>query len=255
MRLLLTAGALLLLVLAGTLGVLYLGQRQLIYFPQLTQVDAGQTNLSLQSGDVTLRGWVVNPGQQRAILYFGGNAERVEASRGDFARWFPGGTVYLLAYRGYGASEGVPSERALVEDATALYDHVRQRHPDRSIDVIGRSLGSGVASALAGKRQVRRLVLVTPFDSLAAVASTHYPWVPVDWLLRDRYESAQHLAGYRGPVLVVRAGLDEVVPPASTTRLTAAIRPAPSVLVLQDAGHNDLSDKPGYGRVISEFLR
>ena len=127
---------------------------------------------------MTLRGWKLNPGKSGALLYFGGNAERLDASRDEFARLFPDRTVYLLSYRGYGASEGQPGEAALFGDALALYDAARARHPRRRYAVIGRSLGSGVASYLASQRPVERLALVTPFDSLAEVAQAHYPVVP-----------------------------------------------------------------------------
>ena len=93
----------------------------------------------------------------------------------------------------------------------------------RAIAVIGRSLGSGVASHVAAQRPVARLVLVTPFDSLADVGQAHYRWLPVRWLVKDRYESARYLAKYHGPVLVIRAGRDQVIPAASTHRLIASL--------------------------------
>jgi alpha-beta hydrolase superfamily lysophospholipase len=146
--------------------------------------------------DATLRGWVVNRDQPDPILYFGGNAERIEANREDFARMFPGRSVYLVAYRGYGASTGEPGEAALVPDALAVFDEVQRRHPGQRIAVIGRSLGSGIASQVAGQRPVARLALITPFDSMIGAAKTHYPIFPVDWLLDERYESAKALRGF-----------------------------------------------------------
>ena len=104
-------------------------------------------------------------------------------------------------------------------DALAIFDHAKGRHPEGEITVIGRSLGSGVASYVAAERPVSKLVLVTPFDSLAAVAAGHYPWLPVDWLLQDRYDAGRHLADFTGPLLVIRAGNDRVVPPARTDAL------------------------------------
>lgn len=255
MRLLLIAVTLLLAALAGVLALLYLRQRELIYFPAYTRVDPRQTDFALHRENVTLRGWVVNRGSPGAILYFGGNAERVEASREDFARWFPDAAVYLMAYRGYGASDGTPNEEALASDAVALYDHVRDRHPGAPINVIGRSLGSGVAARLASQRPVERLALVTPFDSLIGVARVHYPWAPVDWLMRERYESARHLSAYGGRMLVVRAGRDRIVPPASTARLVASLASPPEVVVLAQADHNDISGYPEYGEALAAFVR
>lgn len=243
------------LAYVGVCALLYAMQRSLMYFPQYTRVDAAATDFAIERDGVRLRGWVVGRGGRDPILYFGGNAERIELNRDDFARLFPGRAVYLLAYRGYGASEGAPSETALIGDAVSLFDEVRRRHPDQPIAVIGRSLGSGVASVLASRRPVARLALVTPFDSMAAVAQSHYRWLPVRWLLRDRYDSARALRSYNGPVLIVRAGRDEVIPAANTDRLIAVLPKPSRVVDLATVDHNTLDADAGYARALAEFLR
>ena len=120
--------------------------------------------------------------------------------------------------------------------------------------MIGRSLGSGVASYVASQRPVAKLVLVTPFDSLASVAQAHYPWLPMHWLLTDRYASTDYLPKYAGPLLVVRAGRDSVVPPANTDQLLAALPQPPRVLALPEADHASVSQDPAYGRALSDFV-
>lgn len=234
--------------------LLYAQQRRLIYYPQATRADPATTDWTLARPDAVLRGWVVHPGRRDAVLYFGGNAEPVQANREDFAATLPGRSVYLPAYRGYGASEGTPSEAALLADALAAYDDVRARHPGGEVAVIGRSLGSGVATHVAVERPVSRLVLVTPFDSLAYVAQGHYPWAPVRWLLRDRYASAQRLPRYQGELLVLRAGRDAVVPPARTDALLQRYTGRARVVDFPSAGHDDLSADPRYWRAIGDFL-
>ena len=244
------------LLAAGYIGLcawVYLSQRSLIYFPQSTGVEARDTDFELRRDDVILRGWVVNPGRPTAIIYFGGNAERIEGGRDAFAAWFPDRSVYLVAYRGYGASEGSPGEAALLADAVAVFDHVRTRHPG-PIAVVGRSLGAGVASYLASQRPVARLALVTPFDSMAALGAAHYPWLPVRWLLRDRFESTRHLSGYDGPVLVIRAGRDQVVPAANTDRLIASLPRSPQIVDLAEADHNSIGGFPAYGKALTAFV-
>ena len=248
--------ALILLAYLGVCGALFATQRRLIYYPQLTRTAPGDTDFELLHEGVALRGWMVNPGRADAILYFGGNAESVQHNRENFASWFPGSTTYLLAYRGYGASDGTPDERALYGDALALYDKVRARQPNARIAALGRSLGSGVATYLASRRPVARLALVTPFDSLAAVAQAHYPWLPAGLLVRYRYDSVAHLAGYRGPVLVIRAGADVEIPPANTARLIASLTATvPTVVELPTAGHNTVDESPRYGAALAEFMR
>jgi len=203
-----------------------------------------------------LRGWVVNPGKPSAIVYFGGNAEAVQANRDDFARWFPGRSVYLLAYRGYGASDGAPTAEVLLADALALFDEAQARHPGQPVSAVGRSLGSGIASHVASQRPVDRLALVTPFDSLANVAQAHYPWLPVRWLLRDGYPAAEWLQGFRGEVLVLRGARDEVIPAANTDALVATLPPASTrVVAIAGAGHNDIGAFPAFGDALAAFMR
>lgn len=235
-------------------GLLYAKQRALIYFPETTRVAAAQTDVSIDRSDVVLRGWVANPGRSGAILYFGGNGESIELNRGDFARYFPSRSSYLIAYRGYGASEGQPDQNALFADALAIYDDVRQRHAG-PIAVIGRSLGSGVASYLASQRTVDRLVLVTPFDSLADVGQTHYPLFPVRWLVRDRYESFRYLPQHAGPLMVIRAPNDAVIPARHTDRLIAGLPREPEIVAFPRADHNNLSSDPRYWQSLATFVQ
>jgi len=239
---------------AALCGWMYTRQDALMYYPQLTKADVQQTDFGIARNGVMLNGWLVNIGKPNAIIYFGGNAERIEDMRDEFARWFPDSSIYLVPYRGYGASEGTPSEAALFEDALAVYDQVRARQADAPITVIGRSLGSGVASYVASQRKVAKLALVTPFDSMADVAQAHYPWLPVRWLVQDRYESTHYLAKYDGPILVIRAGKDEVVPPASTDRLIASLSRPPQVIDFPGADHNSIGNDPGFGDALSAFV-
>jgi len=233
----------------------YAHQRELLYFPQVTRTEAGTTDFSLRRDGVVLRGWALDRDGGDPILYFGGNAEAVERNRDAFARWFAGRSVYLLAYRGYGASDGQPGEAALQADALAFYDAVAARHPGRPVDLIGRSLGSGIAAYVVAHRPVARLVLVTPYGRMADVAAAHYPWLPVRRLLRERYDSIAALREFRGPVLILRAGRDAVVPPSSTDDLIASLPRPPRVVAFPAAGHDDLSIDPAYGQALADFMR
>lgn len=246
--------ALAIVAYAGICAWMYVKQRDLMYFPQATKVDAKDTDFGIARNGVMLNGWLVNIGQPGAIIYFGGNAERIEDMRDEFAQWFPQSSVYLVPYRGYGASEGTPSEEALLSDALAVFDQVRARQQGAPITVIGRSLGSAVAGHVASQRPVAKLVLITPFDSMASVAQAHYPWLPLRWLMQDRYETAQYLKKYNGPVLLVRAGKDEVVPVASTDRLIAGMSKKPQVIDLPDATHNSIDADPAFGKALVAFV-
>ncbi len=247
---------LLALVLGLVLAGFYFGQRRLIYYPDITRGDAGvaSTFQLVRPDGVHLRGWVDRPGQARALLYFGGNAETLQPARALLGECCPGWTAYFIPYRGYGGSDGSPSRDAILADALAVYDAVAARHPGQPVAVIGRSLGSGVASWVASQRPTSALVLITPFDSLSNVAGSHYPWLPVDWLMRERYDSADCLRGRGEPTLVIRAAHDEVIPAANTDALLAAL-PATTRVVEIDGDHNNLSVQPSYQQALANFLR
>lgn len=219
----------------GLCALLFVFQRQMLFLPSGTRVDARSTDFELVNAGLHLRGWRLNPGQPRAMLYFGGNAEDIGYERERFARWFPAHTIYLVAYRGYGASEGEPSEAALKGDALALYDSIRAGH--ESVDVLARSVGTGVALHLAARRELGRLALITPYDSLVAVASRHYPLFPVDWLLRERFEALADAARVDLPTLLLIARQDEIIPPAHAEKLARAFPQMPQLQWL-DTDHN-----------------
>ena len=253
LRVVLVLIALAALLYGGVCLAMYLGQRQEIYHPEATWRVQQPPDFELVNDGVRLRGWVVNPGRGKALIYFGGNGERIEDSRGDLAQWFPDRTIYLLPYRGYAASEGKPSEQALVSDALALFDRVTPSHT--AVAVVGRSLGSGVATRLAASRPVERLVLITPFDSLVRVAQGYFPWLPVSALMQDRFESWRYVNDIHCPVLVIRAEDDEVIPAQRTLTLLKAFGRAPTVQVVADAGHNDVQDHADYRVSLERFLR
>ncbi|WP_051552264.1 alpha/beta hydrolase [Nocardioides sp. URHA0020] len=228
--------------------------RRLVYPSRGTRIPAADTTYALSVGGADLRGWVVNPGRERALVYFGGNGEPLGWLRPELERRLPGHTSYLIAYRGYGASGGRPSQRALTADALALLDHASTLHPDAPVDVLGRSLGSGVAMQVAARRPVGRLALVTPFDSLAATAGDLVPRLPAQRLIADRWDSAAVAADVGADILVVRAGRDEVVRPPRTDALLAVLPPRTQVADFPRAGHSDLSQDPAYWSALEGFL-
>jgi len=232
---------------------MYLNQRSFIYFPQGGAQYTGETPAAIQSGEITLRGWVLNEGRNEAVIYFGGNAERPEASIPDFLQIFDDLTVYLINYRGYGDSDGSPSETGIYEDALAIYDHVSGNHS--GIIVIGRSLGTGAATYLASRREVLRLVLIEPFDSMVNVASAAYPFLPVKLIMKDRYDSAGRAGLICAETLIIIAGRDEIIPRWSTDRLISEFdSDILQVMVIENASHNDIQNYPQYYSTLEEFI-
>jgi len=234
-------------------AALFFFQRSLIYFPQPNAVSGSDSQLVLSMPDAQVSVITRERVGPRALIYFGGNAEDVSRNLPEFAEAFPEYAVYLLNYRGFGGSGGSPSEAAIAEDALALFDQVYASHPQ--IAVVGRSLGSGVAVRLASQRPVQQLILVTPYNSLEEIAARQYPWVPVKWLLKDRFESGKYAAHIRVPTLLLAASDDEVIPRASTQRLLENFPQGVAVLrVVPDSGHNSISDRAQYLQWMGDVL-
>jgi uncharacterized protein len=244
-----TVVAVIALAYGGICAALFFAQRSMIYYPVPGAPPPGAQTLSLTSGGETVRVWHRPAAGTQALIYFGGNAEDVGGNFAEFAAALPGRALYFVNYRGYGGSTGTPTEAGLFADALAVYDHVRAQHAD--VAVVGRSLGSGVAMYLAHERPVAKLVLVTPYDSLANVAGGLYPFLPVGLLMRDRFDSAARVADVRVPTLVVIAERDEVI---LRTRSDALVARFPAgqvhVEVVRDATHNALE----YLALLAAFL-
>ena len=171
----------------GLCLVLFLVQRSFIYYPQPKSAADHSPTLTLNVDGARVLVTTRPAAGPDAVIYFGGNAEDVSHSMPTLTAAFPDRSIYALNYRGYGGSTGTPSEAALIADAVVLFDHVHLDHSH--IFVTGRSLGSGVAVHLASLRPVKRLVLVTPYDSLAEIAASQFRFFPVRWLLLDKFES------------------------------------------------------------------
>ena len=215
--------------------LLYLLQRHLIYFPVAAQLPPTDP-LLLQQANASVLVSRQKRDSQQALLYFGGNAEDVSVSLPEFAAAFPEHAIYLMHYRGYGGSTGRPSEQALVNDALALYDQLHSKH--NNITVVGRSLGSGVAMQLAAQRNVSQLVLITPFDSLSALAAKQFPCFPVQWLLKDTFNSIDYAPAVNSPTLLLVAEQDEIIGRAHSEALYQAFAPGVATLQRYTGNHN-----------------
>lgn len=236
---------------------LYFGQRELLYFPTPAENIKGFDALIIENGEHPVSVWSAQRQQARydrnALIYFGGNAESLLYTATLLNSLFPEKSIYLPNYRGYGGRTGDPSEAALYEDALAVYDWVKQRHS--TVSVIGRSLGSGVATYLASEREPRQLVLVTPFDSIENMARDTFYIFPVSWLLKDKFDSLARADAIHAPTLLIMAEQDEVIPRAHSERLHQALAPQKTDAVTVDgATHNDIATHKEYAMALLIFL-
>jgi len=259
---LLAVGKIALVVTLAFPLMMYLAQDSLIFFPQpLAEMRraaiaqrGGVESLFLHAADGTrLHAWHAKgaPGAP-LVIYFGGNAEEVSRFLEAAARHAPQASWLLVDYRGYGSSAGSPSEAALIADALQWYDHVSKN--EKKIYVFGRSLGSGVAVQLAAARPVAGVVLVTPFDSMVEVGRHHYPFLPVSWMLKHRFDSAALAPKIAAPLLCIVALRDEIIPTARSQRLYEAWGGPKRWVGLEGATHNTTDDHAGFWPGIRGFL-
>ncbi|MEM7080999.1 MAG: alpha/beta hydrolase [Pseudomonadota bacterium] len=255
-------GLKLLLALAAAYSAIVLlfwsQQERLLFYPRANATAATQylTPFVWQTQDASGRrtGWFIpadEPQRYPLTIYFGGNAEDVARTA---VTGLPMRQVLFVNYAGYGDSSGAPSEAQLLADALQVYDAAATALPHNGqILAMGRSLGSGVATFLATQRPIAGVVLVTPYDSIAAVAKGHYPWLPIDALLRHRFDSAARAAGLAMPALILSAGRDTVVPPAHAEALAAAWAGPVDRQHFDAADHGNISIQPGYAEAIQAF--
>ncbi len=240
--------------------IIYLRQESFIFFPNKTRhtLDPLNTRIkeySITHEDVTLKGWLVNPQfiNHNLIIYYGGNAEDVYHSVHEFLE-LDGTAALLVNYRGYGSSTGKASEEKLFMDALHIYDDIRKRHHPEHIYLLGRSLGSGVATYVASKKTVQGIILATPYDSLIHMARRSFPWLPTSMLLKHRFNSLEYVQQIRQPILIIYGGKDSIIPNKRTKNLIQYIPGTKEVYCLEEADHNNISLFPEYWLHIVSFL-
>lgn len=234
--------------------IMFVSQRSLIYYPQPSLLNTPATTLKLPIAEGELQVSVRQLNSPKALIYFGGNAEDVSQNLPEFSKNFPDYAIYLLHYRGYGHSSGEPSEEAIQQDALLLFDLVYRKH--RDITVIGRSLGSGVAVQVASQRPVSKLVLITPYNSLEEVAEFNYPYIPINLLLLDKYESWRYAPQIAIPTLILAAEHDEVIPNIHAKKLSTSFNlRVVSYQILPDTNHNSITQSPQYLGILQGFMK
>lgn len=233
-------------------ALLYGFQRHLLYFPS-EYLQHNYPELQLHNADVTINIVVLNPGQEKALIYFGGNAETVLNSAYDLLVNLPDYSLYLFNYRGYSGSTGKPSEAGIYADALLLYQYLQPRH--RSISLIGRSLGSGVATYVAAHAEIEKLILITPFDSIEHLAQDRFMLYPMRILLKDKFDSQARVPMIRAQTRVILAANDKIVPQKNSQNLIQAF-PAAQIKFSSIAGtqHNDIIYHPAYLTALKQYL-
>jgi pimeloyl-ACP methyl ester carboxylesterase len=239
-------------------------QSQLIFpthaVPAAGPLPPGSERLKIRSaGRATLHGVHIPPLEaadagKTLILGFGGNAWNGEDVASYLHELFPDADVVAFHYRGYAPSGGSPSAEALIADAPLVYDAaVRKVHAKRTI-AVGFSIGSGIAAQLAARRELDGLILVTPFDSLKAVAQSLYPWLPIGLVFDHEVDAAGPLEQRDMPVAIIAAERDAIVPAERTEVLRERVRNLVFDRTIARTGHNDIYARSDFHQAMREAL-
>jgi len=242
--------------------LLYVRQDRLIFYPRANDAALREhwkwQRIEITSGEHVLEGWWADggsPSSSLVVLYFGGNAEDVLYTARLAAR-VPVKRMLVVNYRGYGNSKGRPSQAALYADGLAIYAYAIGAGGAEAEDIVvmGRSLGSGIATMLAAERSVRGAILITPYDSIAAVAARHYPAFLVTHLLRHPFPSVDYAPRAKIPALLLAAANDSIIPPAHAETLAKHWAGARELHVLDGVDHNSIEQHADYERLVERFL-
>ncbi len=240
------AGIYLLLV-----AVVYVSQAGMLYLPNLPSrnLDATPGAIGLDYEDITLtasdgvrvHGWFVPGESQRVLLYFHGNAGNISHRLYSIREWNELGlSVFIIDYRGYGQSEGKPSEKGLYRDGKAAWQYLTGERGLAPEDIIlfGRSLGGSVAAWLAAREQPAALIVESSFTSVPDIGQEAYPWLPVRWLTRFKHATRDGVSEVTSPVLVVHSRDDEIIPFHHGEAIYKAANEPKTFLEIR-GGHND----------------
>lgn len=257
--------SILVIALAGYLGmvaIMYFAQRALMYFPDTLRTgpaDAGfpqAEEVMLRSADGTeIIAWHVPPKDGKpVVVYFHGNGGSLRYRVPRFLPLVADGTgLVALSYRGFGGSQGSPSETGLIDDARAAVDFARARHPDAKLVLWGESLGTGVAVAIAAERDVAAVILEAPYTSTADIAFAAYPFIPVRLLMKDQFRSDERIGKLKAPLLVLHGAQDRVIPVSFGERLFALAN-EPKHFIRFARGEHENLDQHGALQAARDFL-
>jgi len=164
--------------------------------------------------------------------------------------------VLAVNYRGYGDSHGDPAEEHFVEDGRMLFDWLSERHhvDPKRVAVVGRSLGSGVAVQVALERDANSMVLITPYDSILAIAKRKFKTLPVEYVLKHKFESVKYASQIKAPTYVLRAAVDDIVPHSHTDLLVQKLGTLHADEIVPDSDHLNIPYLASTQERIASFL-
>lgn len=257
------------LLLAGYLVILilfYFFQRGLIYFPtkytnspEKSDVPEMEVVELKPEEELTINAWYCPPKNSHlpTLVHFHGNAGNI-GDRGFIVRPFidEGFGVLLTTYRGYSGNPGKPSERGLYQDGRAAMEFLKQKQvSEKQIVLYGDSIGGAVALQLATEFSIGAVILQAPFTSLGQAGQFHYPFFPVKWLIRDKYDNLKKAKNVHAPTLIIHGTEDDIIPTSFGKQLYEALPEPKELILIPGCSHNDLYEPEMLIRFIKTTLK
>jgi hypothetical protein len=190
------------------------------------------------------------------VLYLHGNRDNIgwyEPFAANFTK--NGYEVWMMDYPGYGKSTGPCTEPRLYEYATQLYVLARSRFGADSITIYGKSLGTGIATWLASRKNCKQLVLEAPYYSMTALAGYYFPIYPVGRMIHTKLPTGQYLAKVIAPVTILHGSSDWIIPHSNAEKLAAVFKPADRLITIPGGSHNNLNDFPLFHQALDSLFR
>lgn len=201
-----------------------------------------------------INGWFLNQiNSSGTIIYFGGNAEEVSwilDRRTEFEGW----NILTFSYRGYGLSEGTPTEKNLKKDSLLIFDYLSELNKNEEIIVKGRSIGTGIATYLAKEKNISGLILISPFDNLKSIVKETIPIPKITKLIKYDFNLINDSKDVNIPLLAIIADEDNVIPNHLSMKFYDSWEGKKEIKVIEGFGHNDMQFDAEYWESISSFL-
>lgn len=243
--------------------LLYIFQEKLLFFPQPLSLQYNKSKFKkyeiiIKHQGIILHGWLILQPiseEKPLMIYYGGNAQEVSGKL-NLLEKINTNSFLLLNYQGYGNSQGKPSQKALFMDALYVIDWLHQEKDIayEHMVLMGRSLGSGIATYIASQRPVQGIILITPYDSIKHVAQQQYPFFPIGFLLKHPFPSCQFAPKIKAKTLIISAEKDSQIPKKHTLNLIQCFTIPVQHIEIKNAGHNGLTSFLEYFQAINTIF-
>lgn len=252
---------------------LYFAQDKIIFYPtehdpeEIEYIKKQLKNFDYKiykkNKEIIITYWESDPKKEKfkIILYFGGNAENTNYTAIEISKHpeFLNYKWILLNYPEYNGSSGKAGEKNFYLYSEIIFEHIIDQYKENIIEIIlmGRSIGSGVASYLNSIKKIDKLILITPFDSIETIAKKHFSLYPFSFLIKHKFPTIEYIKKINNPILVLIAKEDEIIPSESTNNLIKELEKKQDVkiYILDNATHNTISNFPNYWKYLDQFIK